>query len=67
MSKSSLAPEWTNLALSGGAEANDVMVQTLNDWRDKRPELFKKSVYNLQGLYMLRITPCSPVNCECGQ
>ena len=25
-------------------------IQALKDWRDKRPELFKKRVYNLQGL-----------------
>jgi len=36
MSKSSLASEWTNLALSGGAGAKDVLVQALKDWRDNR-------------------------------
>ncbi|MBK1656579.1 hypothetical protein CKO29_18190, partial [Allochromatium vinosum] len=25
-------------------------IQALKDWRDKRPELFKKRVYNLRGL-----------------
>ena len=39
-----------NQHISQKALGHIAPIQALKDWREKRPELFKKRVYNLQGL-----------------